>query len=453
MDTQALGRYLSETRQVKELTLEEAVTTLKIRRGILEAFEQGDFTTAGSPVQVRGLLRNYARFLGLEEERVLQYYEAALADKPRRRGWRKTEEVLPVAPRSITDTPPSLPTVPKTHPDRRKIRRGRDRLGSLFTGLIGLAALAFVIFVAGEMLRNTPAVEDNMPTTTAGMVDVAAPSATYTASWTPRPYEEPTLTQIAPPGQPGGGVIVTVELTQRSWLVLMVDGTPQFEGMATPGYFQEVEAGEAVDIKAANAAGLKITVNGLTQTNFGERGQEVQLHITASGVAVVSQSAVATTTVIPETAPGTAFPVESPTQASAALPTLTPFPVPGVTDTAPTQSVENSAGAVDVPVSDTAPQPTLTLPATPPPEPMLTLFVPTLTPLPVMPATQTVTPVMPTLTPFVSPQPAHPTTPVPTIVIPTLTATATATLPPEPTAILPLRVTQSGLPPTKEGRK
>jgi cytoskeleton protein RodZ len=67
MDPSALGRYLRESREAKELTLEDAVTALRIRRPILEAFEQGDFSLVETPVQVRGLLRNYARFLDLEE--------------------------------------------------------------------------------------------------------------------------------------------------------------------------------------------------------------------------------------------------------------------------------------------------------------------------------------------------------------------------------------------------
>lgn len=55
MDALALGRYLRETRETKELTLEDAEATLHIRRRILEAFELGDFTVSGvSDVQVRG---------------------------------------------------------------------------------------------------------------------------------------------------------------------------------------------------------------------------------------------------------------------------------------------------------------------------------------------------------------------------------------------------------------
>ena len=93
MDLLAFGQFLREAREQREISLDEAVKTLKIQRRILESFEEGDFSQGGSPVQVRGMLRNYARFLRLEEDIVLQHYETALIPAPTSR-WRKksTEE-------------------------------------------------------------------------------------------------------------------------------------------------------------------------------------------------------------------------------------------------------------------------------------------------------------------------------------------------------------------------
>src|ERR1044071_9475731 len=122
MDAQALGRYLRESRETKEITLEEAEHALKIRRRILESFELGQFTfTDATNVQTRGFIRNYARFLGLDDDRVVTYYESALEEatnpRRRRRSTRESRESqtapqVPMAPRKITDTNPSLPAVP-----------------------------------------------------------------------------------------------------------------------------------------------------------------------------------------------------------------------------------------------------------------------------------------------------------------------------------------------------
>ena len=105
MDPTALGRYLRESRESKELTLEDAVRALRIRRDILESFEQGEFAVMDSTVRVRGMLRNYAHYLGLDEERVLQYHEAALTNTRRRRRFGRQEkntQTEPLAPKKIT---------------------------------------------------------------------------------------------------------------------------------------------------------------------------------------------------------------------------------------------------------------------------------------------------------------------------------------------------------------
>ena len=59
MDAQALGRYLRQSRDAKELTLEEAERALHIRRRVLDSFELGDFNIPDmSVVQIRGFIRN-----------------------------------------------------------------------------------------------------------------------------------------------------------------------------------------------------------------------------------------------------------------------------------------------------------------------------------------------------------------------------------------------------------
>ncbi|MCS7070403.1 MAG: helix-turn-helix domain-containing protein, partial [Anaerolinea sp.] len=87
MDAQALGRYLRQAREARELTLEDAEATLKIRARTLELFELGEFNLPNfNAVQIRGFLRNYANYLGLEEDRVMQYYDAVLLGPTKQRG-------------------------------------------------------------------------------------------------------------------------------------------------------------------------------------------------------------------------------------------------------------------------------------------------------------------------------------------------------------------------------
>src|SRR5687768_16672884 len=158
MDLLAFGQFLREAREQRELSLEDAVKTLKIQRRILEAFEEGDFSQGGSPVQVRGMLRNYARFLRLEEDVVLQHYETALIPVPASR-WRKkaTEDTQsakpPTQPRRETVTAMAIPL---SGGGRRSNGPRFAWVGRLLTTLVGLGLIGAITFFVGQILDRTP---------------------------------------------------------------------------------------------------------------------------------------------------------------------------------------------------------------------------------------------------------------------------------------------------------
>ena len=88
MDAYSLGQILQEAREAKELELADVVAKLRIRQPILEAFEAGEFEIRGVPeIQIRGLLRIYARQLELDEDHVLLLYDQMrIAQEKGRRG-------------------------------------------------------------------------------------------------------------------------------------------------------------------------------------------------------------------------------------------------------------------------------------------------------------------------------------------------------------------------------
>src|SRR5579859_464602 len=84
-DAQHLGHELREAREARELTLEQAEEQTRIRIKFLDALEQGNYAALPTEVQARGFLRNYARFLGLDTDIILDKYDAARTGRRRRR--------------------------------------------------------------------------------------------------------------------------------------------------------------------------------------------------------------------------------------------------------------------------------------------------------------------------------------------------------------------------------
>src|SRR4030042_2980202 len=68
-----VGEILKEARTKKELTFSEIEKAIKIRKRVLELLEEGDWSSL-APTYAKGLLRNYALYLGLDEKKILAFF-------------------------------------------------------------------------------------------------------------------------------------------------------------------------------------------------------------------------------------------------------------------------------------------------------------------------------------------------------------------------------------------
>ncbi len=101
-----VGQILSETRINKGLTLEEAEAATKIRKKTLKMLEEGDWKALPSPTFAKGLIKNYGKFLGLDEKDLLAFYrrevderilgKKAVTATPKSRGLRFTPQLVTI---------------------------------------------------------------------------------------------------------------------------------------------------------------------------------------------------------------------------------------------------------------------------------------------------------------------------------------------------------------------
>lgn len=69
------GEVLKATRIRKKITLEEASRVTKIKKEILEALEESDFLKIPSVPYSYGFVKNYAKFLGLDQKLILAFFK------------------------------------------------------------------------------------------------------------------------------------------------------------------------------------------------------------------------------------------------------------------------------------------------------------------------------------------------------------------------------------------
>ncbi len=75
--TETIGQQLKKTREYRHLTLEKVEEATHIRLKFLQALEADDFSAMPSPAQARGFLRNYAQYLELDLDQMVDELRAA----------------------------------------------------------------------------------------------------------------------------------------------------------------------------------------------------------------------------------------------------------------------------------------------------------------------------------------------------------------------------------------
>ena len=74
-----IGKVLQDARVAKNLTLDRAARETNIRKAYLEAIEKNDFAALQGDVFVKGVMRTYGNYLGLDGVKLVDEYKAASA--------------------------------------------------------------------------------------------------------------------------------------------------------------------------------------------------------------------------------------------------------------------------------------------------------------------------------------------------------------------------------------
>lgn len=75
-DYNDIGRYLKDSRESLHASASDVAHALNVRTHYIEAIEQGDFSKLPGKAYVRGYIKNYALYLGIDPEEVLSSYDA-----------------------------------------------------------------------------------------------------------------------------------------------------------------------------------------------------------------------------------------------------------------------------------------------------------------------------------------------------------------------------------------
>ena len=87
-----IGNFLRERREARGISLIEAEKDLKIRKKYLQALEEGNLDVIPGKTYIIGYLRNYSKYLGIDEENINQIIQTFNNLEKKKTGLEETKE-------------------------------------------------------------------------------------------------------------------------------------------------------------------------------------------------------------------------------------------------------------------------------------------------------------------------------------------------------------------------
>ncbi len=290
-----VGQLLAEQRELLGLSLDDVERHTHLRIRYLRALEAGDLDGLPSPVQGRGMLKNYADFLGLDTDSLLLTFADGLqAGLTQRR---------PETSKSI----PKEPTGTKQAPKRRRFLN-RDIVIGAFVVIFLLAFGVWGGLQIAEM-RNAP--KEFVPTPPS-IADVLLPTPTATVQPTPTATVLAAIDAeaIITPNQPNpqtavtpialiGPVRLQIVVRERAYMRIVVDGDVQFDGRVLTGSVYAFAGQELIEIITGSGSALQISHNEQDIGALGTYGEAVNFVVTIDGVQTPTPTITLTPTATP----------------------------------------------------------------------------------------------------------------------------------------------------------
>lgn len=271
----APGAALSAARTAQNLSLTDVARQLKLSVNQVAALEAGEFERLPGPVFVRGFVRNYARLLKLDPERILDLIVPDASE-------REMRNEMP-ASRDIPFPP----------------ERARRWPGLVLLLLLAIAMLAGYEFYWGEQTRVVtttkpaapqaspvaPAAQTARDVVPATMPDAQAPTPAHLEAVAPavQPAQDTrqsaeAVSQAPPVAPPAGDNELRFTFDKESWVQIRESGGKViFTRLNPAGSEQRVSGKPPFRLVIGNAHGVRLTYN--------ERPVDLEPHIVRDDVA------------------------------------------------------------------------------------------------------------------------------------------------------------------------
>lgn len=233
----AFGGWLRRERDAREITLAEIAEVTKISKAYLQALEDERFDVLPAPVFAKGFLREYARYVGLDPDEVVNSYLTALQGSE-----------------------PEGPVDEVAHTRRGSFEWTSGAL--LAVGLVLLLTLIGFIGFWAERSQDAGAAPAG-PADSSSAVPPAALDEAPGVDFVPPPVVvTPTADSEPIAVEPSAALAITLDFTEDCWVEASVDGRRRLSELHVQGESLQINAQERVELTLGNPRGVEVEVNG-----------------------------------------------------------------------------------------------------------------------------------------------------------------------------------------------
>jgi hypothetical protein len=252
----SFGEELRREREIRGISLKEIADATKISKRFLDALERNDHRTLPAPVFTRGFVREYARYVGLNAEEMVNRYNFAASNDDRIEKPPHVEKHPATPVRDITPRPPAKRGIP---PAYARVNAGAIAVVVIVIALGGVAYWAIQHKRDGELAA--PDVVSTPPVNAAKSI-----------------VPPPVMPSAAPPKPADDSILrLGIEVTADSWIDLKADGKSVFHDVLARGERRSFEAQQQFRFdRIGNAAGVQLTLNGARVPPLGADGEVVR---------------------------------------------------------------------------------------------------------------------------------------------------------------------------------
>jgi cytoskeletal protein RodZ len=295
---ESVGEFFRQVRETKGLTVDEVASKTRIRTDFVKALEDGNFAKLPDQVFAKGFVRSYARSLGLDEEDAIHRFiqsAGSFYEKQDERERLKVRQIEEDRKRqsnrkavTIAISIAVLTLVFLLSREQSSVfRRGAPEQGPA-TKRTTQAAKEVQTTTAREPERAAEVMKPADPAVGALKTTTEAPPRQEPVNHAGAARSEPETVSTVSSGSEGplagialnatenfgdGQLVLDLEATELSWVVVQIDnGSPQ-ESLLRPGEKGHWKGQDQFILTLGNAGGVKAELNGKPQKPFGPSGK------------------------------------------------------------------------------------------------------------------------------------------------------------------------------------